>query len=93
MHNLIITLFNKYMFKINYVINNQLFVGYTRLIEKASEKYLIFISFNYRVIFNHLCSFRFQVRTFLIMYRAHCQRILDTILRANFGEVIKLRIH
>ena len=28
-----------------------------------------------------------QVKTFLIMYRAHCQRILDTILRANFGEV------
>ncbi|XP_028401353.1 transcription factor RFX4-like isoform X2 [Dendronephthya gigantea] len=34
-----------------------------------------------------------KVRTFLIMYRAHCQRILDTILRANFGEVQKFFIH
>lgn len=33
--------------------------------------------------------FLLQVKTFLIMYRAHCQRILDTILRANFAEVRK----
>ncbi|KAJ7392810.1 hypothetical protein OS493_010470 [Desmophyllum pertusum] len=34
-----------------------------------------------------------KVKTFLIMYRAHCQRILDTILRANFGEVQNFLIH
>lgn len=34
-----------------------------------------------------------QVKTFLIMYRAHCQRILDTILRANFGEVSSIVEH
>jgi len=28
-----------------------------------------------------------KVSTFLMMYRTHCQRILDTILRANFDEV------
>ncbi|XP_031554707.1 transcription factor RFX4-like isoform X2 [Actinia tenebrosa] len=36
---------------------------------------------------------REKVKTFLIMYRAHCQRILDTILRANFGEVQNFLIH
>ena len=28
-----------------------------------------------------------QVLTFLMMYRTHCQRILDTVIRANFDEV------
>eukprot|EP00118_Oscarella_pearsei_P016262 m.153984 g.153984 ORF g.153984 m.153984 type:complete len:100 (+) comp38630_c0_seq35:115-414(+) len=27
------------------------------------------------------------VETFIIMYRAHCQRILDTVVRANFEDV------
>ncbi|XP_046852562.1 transcription factor RFX4-like [Xenia sp. Carnegie-2017] len=39
------------------------------------------------------CIPKDKVRTFLIMYRAHCQRILDTILRANFGEVQKFFVH
>lgn len=34
-----------------------------------------------------------KVKTFLIMYRAHCQRILDTILRANFAEVQNFLVH
>lgn len=29
----------------------------------------------------------FQVSTFIMMYRTHCQRILDTVIRANFDEV------
>ncbi|RWS15142.1 transcription factor RFX4-like protein [Dinothrombium tinctorium] len=28
-----------------------------------------------------------KTNTFLMMYRAHCQRILDTVIRANFDEV------
>lgn len=28
----------------------------------------------------------FQVSTFIMMYRTHCQRILDTVIRANFDE-------
>ncbi|KAL8560663.1 hypothetical protein ACOMHN_053323 [Nucella lapillus] len=28
-----------------------------------------------------------KVLTFLMMYRTHCQRILDTVIRANFDEV------
>lgn len=28
-----------------------------------------------------------QVSTFIMMYRTHCQRILDTVIRANFDEV------
>ena len=28
-----------------------------------------------------------QVRTFMVMYHAHCQRIYDAISRANFSEV------
>lgn len=31
----------------------------------------------------------FQMKTFIMMYRTHCQRILDTIISANFEEVIK----
>ncbi|XP_065056710.1 regulatory factor X 4-like [Rhopilema esculentum] len=34
-----------------------------------------------------------KIKTFLIMYRAHCQRILDTILRANFSEVQHFLLH
>jgi len=34
-----------------------------------------------------------KVKTFLIMYKAHCQRILDTIIRANFAEVQNFLIH
>lgn len=34
-----------------------------------------------------------QVSTFLLMYRAHCQRILDAIVRANFDEVHTLVYH
>ncbi|KAJ6218853.1 hypothetical protein RDWZM_004665 [Blomia tropicalis] len=33
------------------------------------------------------------VSTFLLMYRAHCQRILDAIVRANFDEVHTLIYH
>ncbi|NXS49452.1 RFX4 factor, partial [Balaeniceps rex] len=28
-----------------------------------------------------------KVSTFIMMYRTHCQRILDTVIRANFDEV------
>ena len=28
-----------------------------------------------------------QMRTFIMMYRTHCQRILDTVISANFEEV------
>lgn len=31
-----------------------------------------------------------QVLTFLMMYRTHCQRILDTVIRANFDEVMSI---
>lgn len=34
-----------------------------------------------------------QVETFLLMYRAHCQRILDSVVRANFHEVQDFLIH
>ncbi|KAH9398802.1 regulatory factor X, 4 (influences HLA class II expression) [Tyrophagus putrescentiae] len=33
------------------------------------------------------------VSTFLLMYRAHCQRILDAIVRANFEELNTLVYH
>nr|XP_046915093.1 uncharacterized protein LOC124495709 [Dermatophagoides farinae] len=33
------------------------------------------------------------IPTFLLMYRAHCQRILDAIVRANFDEVHTLVYH
>ena len=36
------------------------------------------------------CCFCLQVETFLIMYKAHCQRILDSVVRANFQEVRSL---
>ena len=28
-----------------------------------------------------------KLHTFMVMYRAHCQRILDSVVRANFDEV------
>ncbi|XP_027198824.2 uncharacterized protein LOC113793055 [Dermatophagoides pteronyssinus] len=34
-----------------------------------------------------------SIPTFLLMYRAHCQRILDAIVRANFDEVHTLVYH
>lgn len=34
-----------------------------------------------------------QVETFLLMYRAHCQRILDSVVRANFHEVQDFLVH
>lgn len=34
-----------------------------------------------------------KVSTFLLMYRAHCQRILDAIVRANFEELNTLVFH
>ncbi|RUS74210.1 hypothetical protein EGW08_018016 [Elysia chlorotica] len=34
-----------------------------------------------------------QMKTFLMMYRTHCQRILDTIITANFEEIQNLFLH
>ncbi|XP_071796091.1 regulatory factor X 4-like isoform X2 [Asterias amurensis] len=34
-----------------------------------------------------------RVSTFLMMYRTHCQRILDTVIRANFDEVESYLLH
>ncbi|XP_076450570.1 uncharacterized protein LOC143286734 isoform X2 [Babylonia areolata] len=34
-----------------------------------------------------------KMQTFLMMYRTHCQRILDTIISANFDEVQNLLLH
>ena len=34
-----------------------------------------------------VCHYNVQVRTFMVMYHAHCQRIYDAISRANFNEV------
>ncbi|ESP00087.1 hypothetical protein LOTGIDRAFT_113173, partial [Lottia gigantea] len=34
-----------------------------------------------------------KVSTFLVMYRTHCQRILDTVIRANFDEVQNFLMH
>jgi regulatory factor X 4 len=34
-----------------------------------------------------------KVETFLMMYRTHCQRILDTVVRANFGEIQDFLLH
>lgn len=30
---------------------------------------------------------RDKLHTFMVMYRAHCQRILDSVVRATFSEV------
>ena len=30
-----------------------------------------------------------RVSTFIVMYRAHCQRLLDTIIRGSFQEVTR----
>ncbi|XP_042326723.1 transcription factor RFX4 isoform X5 [Sceloporus undulatus] len=34
-----------------------------------------------------------KVSTFIMMYRTHCQRILDTVIRANFDEVQSFLLH
>ncbi|KAK7476909.1 hypothetical protein BaRGS_00031848, partial [Batillaria attramentaria] len=34
-----------------------------------------------------------KMQTFLMMYRTHCQRILDTVISANFEEVQNLLLH
>ncbi|XP_052799431.1 DNA-binding protein RFX6-like [Mya arenaria] len=34
-----------------------------------------------------------KMRTFIIMYRTHCQRILDTVISANFEEVQNFLVH
>uniref|UniRef100_A0A3Q3ILC8 RFX-type winged-helix domain-containing protein n=1 Tax=Monopterus albus TaxID=43700 RepID=A0A3Q3ILC8_MONAL len=34
-----------------------------------------------------------RVSTFIMMYRTHCQRILDTVIRANFDEVQSFLLH
>ncbi|KAJ8316181.1 hypothetical protein KUTeg_006195, partial [Tegillarca granosa] len=34
-----------------------------------------------------------KVVTFMMMYRTHCQRILDTVIRANFDEVQSFLLH
>ena len=34
-----------------------------------------------------------MMETFLVMYKTHCQRILDSIIRTNFEEVQTLLIH
>lgn len=33
------------------------------------------------------------MNTFLMMYRTHCQRLLDTVIRAQFEEVQTLLLH
>ncbi|KFO30260.1 Transcription factor RFX4 [Fukomys damarensis] len=37
--------------------------------------------------------FATSVSTFIMMYRTHCQRILDTVIRANFDEVQSFLLH
>lgn len=34
-----------------------------------------------------------KLKTFMVMYRAHCQRILDSVVRANFNEVENFLLH
>ena len=34
-----------------------------------------------------------QVMTFLMMYKTHCQRILDTVISANFEEIQNFLLH
>ncbi|XP_014681494.1 PREDICTED: transcription factor RFX4-like isoform X2 [Priapulus caudatus] len=34
-----------------------------------------------------------KIATFLMMYRTHCQRILDTVIRANFSEIRDFLVH
>lgn len=34
-----------------------------------------------------------MMETFLVMYKTHCQRILDSVIRANFDEVQTLLVH
>lgn len=34
-----------------------------------------------------------NLQTFLLMYRAHCQRFLDSIIRGNYGEIQEFLVH
>lgn len=34
-----------------------------------------------------------KLRTFIMMYRTHCQRILDTVISGNFEEVQNFLLH
>lgn len=34
-----------------------------------------------------------MMETFLVMYKTHCQRVLDSVIRANFEEVQTLLVH
>lgn len=34
-----------------------------------------------------------MMETFLVMYKTHCQRVLDSVIRANFEEVQHLLVH
>ncbi len=47
-------------------------------------------NFMYTKLFLIYKDFSLQVTTFIMMYRTHCQRILDTVIRANFDEVRSL---
>ena len=38
-------------------------------------------------------SYKNKLDTFMIMYRTHCQRIMDSVIRANFEEVNDLMVH
>ena len=38
-------------------------------------------------------SYKTKLETFMIMYRTHCQRIMDSVIRANFEEVNDLMVH
>ena len=38
-------------------------------------------------------SYKSKLKTFMIMYRTHCQRIMDSVIRANFEEVNDLMVH
>ncbi|ESO01201.1 hypothetical protein HELRODRAFT_184328 [Helobdella robusta] len=34
-----------------------------------------------------------RISTFLVMYRTHCQRVLDNVIRANFEEIQSFLLH
>ncbi|KAI6650169.1 transcription factor RFX4 [Oopsacas minuta] len=38
-------------------------------------------------------TYKNKLDTFMIMYRTHCQRIMDSVIRANFEEVNDLMVH
>lgn len=43
--------------------------------------------FNFGIKTVHTTFNMFQVETFVVMYKTHCQCILDTAINANFDEV------